>query len=101
RIAQHQVLTRRAPAVEMLGAATTLCVDKTGTLTLNRMTVRKIAVDGRAYDVDHQQVVLPEELHEVAEYSILASPADPFDPMEKAMKELGGRTLLDTEHLHQ
>jgi Ca2+-transporting ATPase len=101
RIAQHQVLTRRAPAVEMLGAATALCVDKTGTLTLNRMTVTKIAVDGTVYEVDGHQVVLAEELHEVAEYSILASPADPFDPMEKAMKELGGRTLLDTEHLHQ
>ena len=39
RISQRQVLTRRVPAVEMLGAATVLCVDKTGTLTLNRMTV--------------------------------------------------------------
>ncbi len=101
RIAQRQVLTRRAPAVEMLGAATALCVDKTGTLTLNRMTVTRIAVDGTVYDVDGQQVILPDELHEVAEYSILASPSDPFDPMEKAMKELGGRTLLDTEHLHR
>jgi Ca2+-transporting ATPase len=101
RIAQHQVLTRRAPAVEMLGAATALCVDKTGTLTLNRMTVTKIAVNGMVHNVDGRQVILPEELHEVAEYSILASPTDPFDPMEKAMKELGGRTLLDTEHLHQ
>ena len=40
-------------------------------------------------------------LHEVMEYSILASPADPFDPMEKAMKELGGRTLENTEHIHR
>ncbi len=43
----------------------------------------------------------PRTLHEVVEYSILASPADPFDPMEKAMKELGGRTLANTEHLHK
>ena len=47
-----------------------------------------------------REVALPEELHEVVEYSILASPTDPFDPMEKAMKELGARTLLNTEHLH-
>src|SRR5205814_4865604 len=33
RIAQQHVLTRRSPAVEALGTATVLCVDKTGTLT--------------------------------------------------------------------
>ncbi len=101
RIARRKVLTRRVPAVEMLGAATALCVDKTGTLTLNRMVVSKLAVNGTLYDVDNKQLLLPEHLHEVVEYSILASPPDPFDPMEKAMKELGGRTLAHTDHLHK
>ncbi len=101
RISQFKVLTRRVPAVEMLGAATVLCTDKTGTLTLNRMTVTKIAVKGELYDVDGKQLILPEALHEVVEYSILASPIDPFDPMEKAMKELGGRALANTEHIHK
>ena len=101
RISQRQVLTRRVPAVEMLGAATVLCVDKTGTLTLNRMTVTKVAVNGQVFDVESTPTTLPEALHEVVEYSILASPADPFDPMEKAMKELGGRTLSNTEHIHK
>jgi Ca2+-transporting ATPase len=101
RISQRQVLTRRVPAVEMVGAATVLCVDKTGTLTLNRMTVTKIAVNGEVYDVETTPAKLPESLHEVVEYGILASPADPFDPMEKAMKELGGRTLSNTEHIHR
>ncbi len=100
RISQRKVLTRRVPAVELLGAATVLCVDKTGTLTLNRMTVTEIAAADQFYPVDNQQRSLPEKLHEVVEYSILASPDDPFDPMEKAMKELGGRTLAGTEHIH-
>jgi P-type Ca2+ transporter type 2C len=104
RISLRQVLTRRVPAVEMLGAATVLCVDKTGTLTLNRMTVTKIAVSlgngDDVYDVETIPASLPEKLHAVVEYSILASPTDPFDPMEKAMKELGGRTLSGTEHVH-
>ncbi|NBS59195.1 MAG: ATPase, partial [Betaproteobacteria bacterium] len=39
RISQHGVLTRRMPAIETLGSATVLCVDKTGTLTENRMAV--------------------------------------------------------------
>jgi Ca2+-transporting ATPase len=101
RISQHKVLTRRMPAVEMLGAATVLCVDKTGTLTLNRMTVTRLAVDGQFISVDGKQLNLPDQEHEIVEYSILASPVDPFDPMEKAMKELGGRTLANTEHLHK
>ncbi len=101
RISQRKVLTRRVPAVEMLGAATVLCVDKTGTLTLNRMTVTKLAANGEEYAIDSEQLLLPETMHEVVEYGILASPVDPFDPMEKAMKELGGRTLANTGHLHK
>jgi Ca2+-transporting ATPase len=101
RISQRKVLTRRVPAVEMLGAATVLCVDKTGTLTLNHMTVSNLCVNGEFYDVSTEQASLSENLHEIVEWSILASPSDPFDPMEKAMKELGERTLINTEHLHQ
>ena len=101
RIAQKQVLTRRAPAIETLGAATVLCVDKTGTLTLNRMTVQKLDACGALYDVDLVfKDPLPESVHELVEYSILASQIDPFDPMEKAFKALGDRYLKDTEHLH-
>jgi Ca2+-transporting ATPase len=101
RISQHHVLTRRVPAVEMLGAATVLCVDKTGTLTLNRMTVTQLSVDNETLEVNGKQISLPDKFHQVVEYAILSSPTDPFDPMEKAMKELGGRTLTNTEHIHK
>jgi Ca2+-transporting ATPase len=100
RISKFRVLTRRVPAVETLGSATVLCVDKTGTLTLNKMTVADIVSEDRVFTVKTKQDVLPEEFHEVVEYSILASPVDPFDPMEKAMKELGESSLAATEHLH-
>jgi Ca2+-transporting ATPase len=101
RISQRHVLTRRVHAVEMLGAATVLCVDKTGTLTLNRMTVTRLSAGNEILDVDGKQMSLPDVFHQIIEYSILASPTDPFDPMEKAMKELGGRTLANTEHIHK
>jgi Ca2+-transporting ATPase len=100
RISQRRVLTRRVPAVEMLGAATVLCTDKTGTLTQNRMTVTHLMVGGEMLEVDLAQRSLPESFHELVEFGILATPVDPFDPMEKAIKELGGRTLVNTEHLH-
>ena len=46
RIARVGVLTRRAAAIEALGAATVLCTDKTGTLTQNRMGVRNAGPGG-------------------------------------------------------
>jgi len=101
RISKHQVLTRRVPAVETLGSATVLCVDKTGTLTMNRMTVADLAVGDEVLAVEPAGSSLPEAFHELVEYAILASPVDPFDPMEKAMRDLGERTLAGTEHLHR
>ncbi|MFZ1683640.1 MAG: cation-translocating P-type ATPase [Candidatus Zixiibacteriota bacterium] len=101
RLSQKQVLTRHVPAVETLGSATVLCVDKTGTLTQNRMTVKSIVVDEEVFDAESLSGRgLPEAFHEIVEYSILASKRDPFDPMEKAFKQLGDEHLANTEHLH-
>ena len=101
RISRQRVLTRRVPALETLGAATVLCVDKTGTLTLNQMSVRKLCAGGAFYDVPADpSAPLPEAVHELAEFGILASQRDPFDPMEKAFHTLGVRRLAGTEHLH-
>jgi P-type Ca2+ transporter type 2C len=100
RIAQRHVLTRRMPAIETLGSATVLCVDKTGTLTENRMSVRQLFTKGSSYDVQaNEQQPLPEEFHELVELSVLASQQDPFDPMEVALRKLGERYLSGTEHL--
>jgi Ca2+-transporting ATPase len=101
RIAKNQVLTRRVPAIEALGSATVLCVDKTGTLTLNHMSVCSIFSHGEFCDTGNQDGELPPDIfHELLEFSILASQRDPFDPMEKAIKEFGSRYLASTEHLH-
>jgi Ca2+-transporting ATPase len=101
RISKHGVLTRRIPAVETLGSTTVLCVDKTGTLTLNRMSIAEITSGNEVLEVDTGGSSLPETFHPIVEFAILASPADPFDPMEKAMRELGDKTLAATEHLHR
>lgn len=102
RISQNRVLTRRMPAVETLGATTVLCTDKTGTLTLNRMSISRLWSDGSTFEVDgssHKRLL--EKYHSLLEYGILASKRDPFDPMEKALQELGDRFLANTEHLHE
>ncbi|MBS0330266.1 MAG: HAD-IC family P-type ATPase, partial [Proteobacteria bacterium] len=94
RISRSNVLTRRIPALETLGAATVLCVDKTGTITENRMTVTQLVTrDARyAVDYDHENS-LPEAFHELVEFSVLASMVDPFDPMEKAFRRLADHYL--------
>ena len=101
RISQSNVLTRRVPAIETLGSATVLCVDKTGTLTMNRMKVKKIFAGGEFFELDDGRDRLPDAIHEVIEFSILASQIDPFDPMEKAFKKLGEDYLAKTEHIHR
>ncbi len=94
RMAQKNVLTRRMPAIESLGAATVLCVDKTGTLTMNQMKANRLCADGEFYDVDGAgQKILPQKFHALIRFAVLASETDPFDPMEKAFKEIGDRYL--------
>ncbi|MFH1226310.1 MAG: cation-translocating P-type ATPase [Planctomycetota bacterium] len=102
RISQNRVLTRRMPAVETLGAATVLCTDKTGTLTLNQMSVRQLYANNEIINTDDpKNKTLPEHFHRLLEYGVLASKKDPFDPMEKALNHIGNKFLARTEHLHE
>jgi Ca2+-transporting ATPase len=55
-------------------------------------------VDGSVHVLDDRP--LPERFHETAEFAVLASPVDPFDPMDRAFKDLGAKYLADTEHVH-
>lgn len=104
RIAKKRVLTRRISAIEMLGAATVLCVDKTGTLTQNRMTLAQIMVDGAVHIFQDAASEKPEnfaeKFHETLEFAMLASHRDPFDPMEKSIQQTGSSALANTEHIH-
>lgn len=72
RLSKVQVITRRAPAIETLGSVTVLCVDKTGTLTMNQMSIEEVKP-------------------EIALFGLLASPEHPFDPMDKAFHDVAER----------
>ncbi len=101
RLAREKVLARSIPAVELLGATTVLCVDKTGTLTANRMSVRHLWSPGAEHDVlGAGDGPVPEALHAVLEFAVLASHRRTFDPMESAIVEAGRHLLAQTEHLH-
>ena len=101
RISRNRVLTRRMPAVEALGSDTVLCVDKTGTLTMNRMMLSRVFAGNEFFNINSPaENAPPEKFHELIEFSILASQTDPFDPMEKALRDMGVSYKSLNEHLH-
>lgn len=86
RLAKAQVLTRRSGAIEALGAATLLAVDKTGTLTHNQMRLARIATpDGSTRSIGDGEAPTPATM-ELALAAALASEPEPFDPMDQACR---------------
>lgn len=74
RLAKNQSLIRKMPAVETLGAVSVLCVDKTGTITKNQMTVAEV-------------MPVFSDKARVNRIMGMACEMETYDPMEKAMLE--------------
>jgi Ca2+-transporting ATPase len=88
RISRRGVLTRRMPAIESIGAATLLAVDKTGTLTENRMQVVLLEpTAGTLCDLRNPDAMLTDAAATVLATALAASERNPFDPMERAIHE--------------
>jgi len=94
RMAQQRVLTRRASAIETLGAATVLCTDKTGTLTMNRMEVAELRSQTHSW---RRGTGAPSagELELLTAAAIAASKPVPIDPMDRALRSLGAELGTD------
>ena len=88
RLAQKRVLVRRTAVVEALGAATLLCVDKTGTLTENRMRLAALWLDGRRRDVEG--ALQDRAAGALLEAAVRASAQRSNDPMDRALCEVAG-----------
>lgn len=82
RMSQKGVIARRAAVIETLGSATVICVDKTGTITMNQMAVHELKIDGELLVLNGEPI--PENYREITQTALLASPINPFDPMDKA-----------------
>ena len=87
RLSQSRVLTRRATAIETLGAATVLCTDKTGTLTRNLMSVATLRAAGEEWQAASPPGAIGNSpaLHRLLEAAMLASDSHLVDPMERAI----------------
>ena len=90
RLARVKVLARRSAVIETLGAATVLCVDKTGTLTENRMRIRCLDDGTAALDVTDDTQALPATARRLLNAAFLATRHHSFDPMDLAVGRLAG-----------
>ena len=83
RLAQQKVLVRRSAVIEALGGASVLCVDKTGTLTENRMSVARLWSKGQTLEPGSAN--LPPDLTALMTAALAACAARPSDPMDRAL----------------
>jgi Ca2+-transporting ATPase len=86
RLARHRVLVRRGAVIEALGSASILCVDKTGTLTENRMQVAQVWPSGAAQPASAADPSAGPVLRIAAD----ACATRPVDPMDRAVRNLAG-----------
>lgn len=100
RLSRRNVLVRRMPAIETLGSSTVLCVDKTGTLTLNKMILSSLYAENEYCEIDNKKCLL-NKFHELLEFGYLASQQDPFDPLEKEIKINTEKFLPEHEDIHR
>lgn len=93
RMARAKVVARKPAAIEALGAITVLCVDKTGTLTENRMEIAEIHTEERIW----RNTEIPDEnIAEAIRIAALATPKSAYDPMDIAFQKLAKTTQLES-----
>ena len=92
RLSSSRILTRRASAIETLGAATVLCTDKTGTLTHNRISVALLSTGEQRWQPTEAAATLAQHpaLSHLLRIAQRASDPATYDPIDVAVLALPG-----------
>lgn len=99
RLMKMGIIVKQMKTVETLGSANILCIDKTGTITENKMSIAKL------YGYKTQRIIDPDsnlgtDEKELIRLSMFASEPIPFDPMEIALHKLYSETLDEDERVN-
>lgn len=85
RLMKLGIVVKQTRTVETLGSATVICVDKTGTITENRMALAQVYVHALNHIEEFKEGVKEKSIQEVLRIAMFASEPIPFDPMERAL----------------
>ena len=108
RMVKRHAIVKKLPAVETLGSASVICSDKTGTLTQNKMTVKKVFYEGTLKSIDDIGDDIPNDLEELIYISMMCNDTKVAvdntltgDPTETALIDMGFKLNFNPAILEQ